>query len=186
MSSASSTRGAWRDLPDADRADADRAESGGRGGRRSEVALALREVLRTAGDTQQALARRLGIGVTDAAAIEHLLVADTDLGPVDLGHRLGIRSASATTLVDRLVRAGHVRRAPHPSDRRRLTLQVTEHALDEVLHALRPLLEGVERAAAKLTPEQAEATARFLRECAEVMRSYADGAPATQDARPDG
>ncbi|MBO4206917.1 MarR family transcriptional regulator [Micromonospora echinofusca] len=134
-------------------------------------------MLRAAGDTRQALARRLGIGTTDAAAIDLLVSSPAPLGPVELGNRLGITSASATTLVDRLVRAGHLARAPHPSDRRRLVLQVTDHALDEVYAALRPLLDGVERAAAQLSPEQAAATAGFLRAVAEVMREYADSAP---------
>ncbi|WFE38405.1 MarR family transcriptional regulator [Micromonospora sp. WMMD998] len=143
----------------------------------SEAARALREVLRVAGDTRAALARRLGIGTTDAAAIDHLVSSAEPLGPVELGNRLGIRSASATTLVDRLVRAGHVARAPHPRDRRRLSLQVTEHAVGEVLEALRPMLVGVDRAVARLTPEQAEATAAFLREVADVMRDYVATAP---------
>ncbi|MDG4802956.1 MarR family transcriptional regulator [Micromonospora sp. WMMD980] len=143
----------------------------------SEAARALREVLRIAGDTRAALARRLGLGATDAAAIDHLVFSPEPLGPVELGNRLGIRSASATTLVDRLVRAGHVARAPHPHDRRRLSLQVTEHAVGEVLEALRPMLVGVDRAVARLTPEQAEATAAFLREVADVMRDYVATAP---------
>ncbi|GAA3738728.1 MarR family winged helix-turn-helix transcriptional regulator [Micromonospora maritima] len=143
----------------------------------SEAARALREMLRVAGDTRAALARRLGIGATDAAAIDHLISSPEPLGPVELGNRLGIRSASATTLVDRLVQAGHVARAPHPHDRRRLTLQVTEHAVGEVLEALRPMLVGVDRAVARLSPEQAEATATFLREVAEVMREYVATAP---------
>lgn len=143
----------------------------------SEVARALRELLRAAGDTRGALARRLGIGTTDAAAIDHLVSSPEALGPVELGNRLGIRSASATTLVDRLVQAGHVERTPHPCDRRRLALQVTEHAVDEVRTALRPMLTGVEEAAGRLTPEQATATAAFLREVAEVMREYVATAP---------
>ncbi|SCG41708.1 MarR family winged helix-turn-helix transcriptional regulator [Micromonospora halophytica] len=143
----------------------------------SETARALREVLRAAGDTRGALARRLGIGTTDAAAIDHLISSPVPLGPVELGNRLGIRSASATTLVDRLVQAGHVERGPHPSDRRRLSLQVTERAYDEVLAALRPMLTGVEQAVARLTPEQAAATTAFLREVATVMREYVATAP---------
>ncbi|MFF5174366.1 MarR family winged helix-turn-helix transcriptional regulator [Micromonospora sp. NPDC000089] len=146
-------------------------------GNGSETARALRELLRVAGDTRGALARRLGIGATDAAAIDHLVSAPTPLGPVELGNLLGIRSASATTLVDRLVGAGHVERAPHPSDRRRLSLRVTAHGVDEVLTALRPMLDGVERAVGRLTPEQAAATTAFLREVAAVMREYVDTAP---------
>ncbi|MCM0677731.1 MarR family transcriptional regulator [Micromonospora phytophila] len=137
----------------------------------------MRDVLRVARDTRGALARRLGIGITDAAALDQLVASPEALGPVELGNRLGIRSASATTLVDRLVRAGHVERTPHPHDRRRLGLRVTDHAHEEVLAALRPMLVGIDRAVDRLTPEQAAATAGFLREIAEVMRDYVATAP---------
>ncbi|TDC01683.1 MarR family transcriptional regulator, partial [Micromonospora fluostatini] len=113
---------------------------------RSETARALREVIRASGDIRAALARRLGIGPTDAAAIDHLVASPEPLGPVELGNRLGIRSASATTLVDRLVQAGHVERTPHPGDRRRVALQVTDHAFTEVVEALSPMLAGIEQA----------------------------------------
>ncbi|SCF41032.1 DNA-binding transcriptional regulator, MarR family [Micromonospora carbonacea] len=149
----------------------------------SETVAALRDVLRVAGDIRAALGRRLGVGATDAAAIDHLVASTEPLGPVELGNRLGIRSASATTLVDRLVQAGHVARAPHPRDRRRLCLQVTDHAAAQVVEALRPMLAGVERAVDRLSPEQAAATAAFLRETAEVMREYADGTPAEPTQR---
>ncbi|WP_018254214.1 MarR family winged helix-turn-helix transcriptional regulator [Salinispora mooreana] len=138
----------------------------------SRTARALREVIRAASDTRGALARRLGIGVTDAAAIDHLAASPDPLGPVELGNRLGIRSASATALVDRLVRAGHLARTPHPQDRRRVALRVTDDGYDEVSAALRPMLAGIEQAVDRLTPEQAAATATFLQEVAEVMREY--------------
>jgi DNA-binding MarR family transcriptional regulator len=48
---------------------------------------------------------RLGIGDTDMTALEHLF-ANGPLGPVELGEKLGLRSASATALVDRLEAAG--------------------------------------------------------------------------------
>jgi len=143
----------------------------------SRTARALREVVRAASDTRGALARRLGIGLTDAAAIDHLAASPDPLGPVELGNRLGIRSASATALVNRLVRAGHVARTPHPQDRRRVALQVTDQGYDEVSAALQPMLTGIERAVARLTPEQATATAAFLHEVAEVMRTYGASAP---------
>ncbi|KXK60229.1 MarR family transcriptional regulator [Micromonospora rosaria] len=130
-------------------------------------------MIRASGDIRAALARRLGIGPTDAAAIDHLVASPDPLGPVELGNRLGIRSASATTLVDRLVQAGHVERTPHPGDRRRVALQVTDHAFTQVVEALSPMLTGIEQAVDRLTPDQAAATTAFLREVTTVMRTYA-------------
>ncbi|GIE28542.1 MarR family transcriptional regulator [Actinoplanes italicus] len=137
------------------------------------MAVAIRELLQANDDATRGLARRLGVGVTDAVALDHLLGSMAGLGPTELGHRLGIRSASATTLVDRLQSAGHAQRVPHPSDRRRQTVIATETAHAEVIGALAPLFEGIEQAVDRLDPVQAAATVAFLREVAAVMRAYA-------------
>ncbi|MEV4703271.1 MarR family transcriptional regulator [Actinoplanes sp. NPDC049316] len=159
----------------------------GRGQSYSEVSHAIREMLRAHSEASQSLARRLGLGITDATALDHLLSSENGLGPGELSRRLGIRSASATTLVDRLESTGHARRVPHPTDRRRQTVIATDQAYDEVLDALAPLFHRVEQAASRLTPDQAAATATFLRETAEAMRDYAagptrDAAGSTRDA----
>jgi DNA-binding MarR family transcriptional regulator len=141
--------------------------------RYSDVSLAIREMLQANGEATQSLARRLGVGLTDATALDHLLSSPDGLGPTELGQRLGIRSASATVLVDRLQAAGHAQRVPHPSDRRRQTVVATDHAYEEVRDALAPLLARIEEAASRLTPEQATATTAFLREASAAMRDYA-------------
>ena len=69
-----------------------------------------------------------------------------------------------------------MQRVPHPSDRRRQTVVATDHAAEEVRSALSPLLREIEAVASRLTPPEAAATARFLREVAAVMRGYADDA----------
>ena len=86
-----------------------------------------------------------------------------------------MRSASATALADRLERAGHVTRRPHPSDRRRQTLAPTEHAVSEVVAALRPLIGALNSAAAELTPQEAVVVAGFLRQAAAIMHDFAAG-----------
>nr|WP_231956973.1 MULTISPECIES: MarR family transcriptional regulator [unclassified Actinoplanes] len=141
----------------------------------SPVALAIRDMLQANGEATHSLAARLGIGVTDAVALDHLIASGDGLGPTELGQRLGIRSASATTLVDRLQAAGHAERVPHPSDRRRQSVVVTDQTYRQVLEALAPLFDRVEQAAAQLTDDQAAATAAFLHQVAAAMREYAAG-----------
>lgn len=141
----------------------------------SEPARALRKVQQAGIEANQELARRLGVGMTDVAALEHLSAATSPLGPVELGHRLGIRSASATALVDRLEQSGHVRRQPRPDDRRRVALVASEQSAQQVLAALSPLLTDIDAAAARLTEAEAAAVTRFLGEAAEAMRRYARG-----------
>ncbi len=106
----------------------------------SSLTHSLRTVLNSFNDLQRHVAHQLGLGLNDVTALEHL-VRRSDLGPADLAALLGMTTASATVLVDRLESAGHVQRRGHPEDRRRKQLVVTEHAQDEVFRALAPLLE---------------------------------------------
>ncbi len=156
--------------------DSGTSTSGDNSRRRSAPARALRLVQQASVEANQELARRLGIGITDIAALEHLSSAEQPLGPVELGHRLGIRSASATALVDRLEQSGHVRREPRPDDRRRVALVPSEHSEQQVLSALAPLLADIDAAAARLNEAEAAAVTRFLTEAAAAMRRYAKGA----------
>jgi DNA-binding MarR family transcriptional regulator len=107
---------------------------------------------------------------TDVIALDHLGAGP--LGPVELGDRLVMRSASATALVDRLETAGHVQRQPHPSDRRRLTVVPTTSAIRQVVEALGPLLADLDAAAAELPPDQQQAVARYLERVAHALHSY--------------
>jgi DNA-binding MarR family transcriptional regulator len=102
-----------------------------------------------------------------------LLQNPSPLGPVELGHRLGIRSASATTLVDRLENAGHIVRTADPADRRRQALVVTDHARIEARSALGPMIDELQRAAEDLTSAEAEAVIRYLERAAEIMSAHA-------------
>lgn len=135
-----------------------------------ELSWALREVTRANAEITRELARRLGLGVNDMTAMDHLL-QEGPLGPAELGHLLGMRSASATALVDRLEAAGHVERRPHPTDRRRLVVEPTRHAVEEVLGVIRPLVASLDAVAEELTPDERRAVARYLRRVSEVLGS---------------
>jgi DNA-binding MarR family transcriptional regulator len=139
-----------------------------------EATWVLRDVLRGNSAVNVALGRQLGLSTTDLAAMEHLLEGDRDLGPVELGHRLGIRSASATALVDRLETAGHLERKPHASDRRRRTLEVTPTALKSVMAALGPIIGDLNAVAESLSTTERAAVTRYLRAIAEVLNAHSE------------
>jgi DNA-binding MarR family transcriptional regulator len=126
-------------------------------------------------EAQQATAKKLSLRVTDLLALEHLFADRGSLGAVELGHRLGMTSASATALVDRLERAGHLIRESDSTDRRRKRLVPTEHAEHEALGVLGPMIESLHAAAGKLTDEEAGTVARYLREVAGILSGYAAG-----------
>lgn len=105
---------------------------------------------------------RLGLAATDYQALKHLLGNSEPIGPVGLGRLLGISSGSATGLVDRLQRDGHVERRPHPGDRRRQTLVVSESTAALIARHLRPLTDAVIEYASTFPPSERAAIQRFL------------------------
>lgn len=132
----------------------------------------LYEMLLASEEAGRVMAAELGVGANDAAALQRLLTHGPE-GPVDLGRALGIGSAAATILADRLERAGHVERRPHPEDRRRLQLVPTEHAGEEARRVLAPLLVLVNEAAAEFDPAEQEVVARYLEAVSAKYREYA-------------
>jgi DNA-binding MarR family transcriptional regulator len=143
----------------------------------AEATWALWEVMRGAADAGHVLAARLGLPYNDVRALSVLTESPEPLGPVELGHRLGMRSASATELVDRLEATGHVRRVRHPSDRRRVILELTEAGRQAVMAELGPLLTRFDRVAEALRPEEHAAVVEYLRAIADEQRAFRSAAP---------
>lgn len=133
------------------------------------LSLALRSFMEAARAAEDGMARRLGVTTTDLDAVT-LLIEGEPMGPVELGERLGIRSASATALADRLEANRHAERRPHPSDRRRVVLVPTEHAVQEAWRALMPLLEAVDAAHDGFSEEERAVVTRYLHEVGEALQ----------------
>lgn len=77
----------------------------------------------------QASQRYMRLGETDMRALRLLIAARNQSIPITPGmiaSHLAISTAATTKLLDRLERGGHVRRGPHPTDRRSLTVEVTD------------------------------------------------------------
>ena len=141
----------------------------------AEPTWALWELMRAAADTGHTLAARMGLPYNDVRALDVLTRSEESLGPVELGNRLGMRSASATELVDRLEAGGHVRRVRHPRDRRRVVLEVTEMGWHAAMAQLGPLLARFDRVAEGLDPEGRAAVVEYLRAIAAEQRAFDAG-----------
>ncbi|GAA4769225.1 hypothetical protein GCM10023199_57730 [Actinomycetospora chibensis] len=105
--------------------------------------------------------------------MNHVLTAEPPIGLFELGHRLGISSGSATELVARLERAGHLERRRDGHDRRRVALYLGEETLTRVLGELAPLFAAVDDAAEQFTEAELAVMGRYLRLVAERMRHFA-------------
>jgi DNA-binding MarR family transcriptional regulator len=134
----------------------------------------LRDVLDLAARVRPALGRRLDLSAAEVHALEHL--GQEPIGPVELSRRLGMTSAAATVLVHRLENAGHLHRQAHPHDGRRTVLSATPEARHRALQEIRPMIEGFDAAAAKLTAEQRAVVGAYLADVATALRAVVDPA----------
>jgi len=108
----------------------------------------------------------MGMGETDLSAIRYLLEAErrgTAVTAKDLARRLEVSSASVTALIDRLVQSGHVRRDPHPTDRRSVVIVPTHDTDAEVRETLGRMHVAMMEQAESLTSDEARVVERFLR-----------------------
>ena len=130
---------------------------------------ALRELLDVSAAVRPTVADRAGVTETELVALEHLIGAP--LGPAEVARLLGVTSAAATGIVDRLARRGHVERRAHPSDRRRTELVITDSAREDVLAHLLPMFRALAALDADLDDEERQVVDRYLRRATEAVRS---------------
>jgi DNA-binding MarR family transcriptional regulator len=113
------------------------------------------------------LASTAGISPADLDALEHL-EADGPLTQRQLGERLALTSGAVTMLVDRLERAGWVRRRPHPTDRRYVLVELAEAAAARTPPALAEYHARIRALARDVPPAHWAAICGFLAAAAEA------------------
>jgi DNA-binding MarR family transcriptional regulator len=119
----------------------------------------------------------MGMGETDILALRYLLRAQASgktVVPKDLSHFLGITSASTTSLIDRLVTSGHVRREAHPSDRRSVVVVPTVESDTEVRGTLGAMHRRMMTVAESLSAEEARTVVAFLGRMTEAIAELED------------
>jgi len=106
-------------------------------------------------------AEKVGLGPTDLQMI-HILHLYGPSTPSQLGERTGLSSGGVTVALDRLEKAGFIRRRPNPKDRRSLLVALVPSALGK----LKGLFEGVQargrRLLASLPERDLEVVLRFF------------------------
>lgn len=120
----------------------------------------------------EASRRCMRLGESDMRALRFIIVERNQGRHVTAGaisRHLGISTASTTKLLDRLAAAEHIRRTPHPTDRRALAIVVAE----ETHRAARETV-GRHHArrfdvAAALQPADRETVIAFLNELSDVQ-----------------
>ncbi|MFE4610741.1 MarR family winged helix-turn-helix transcriptional regulator [Streptomyces niveus] len=99
---------------------------------------------------------------TDIQALAAILDAETPLTPGRLRDHLGLTSGAVTACLDRLERAGHIRRSRESADRRVVHLHYLAGARSAARSHFRPLAEATERARAGFSEPELAVVLRFL------------------------
>lgn len=107
------------------------------------------------------IAERLGMNWTDLQAL-YVLANRGPATPGELAKRVNLTSGSASRMIDRLVRAGFVRRVPDEHDRRKILIEPVAAAVKQVGDRYDDLNERHRRDLEALSDAELRALLRFL------------------------
>ncbi|TLQ42981.1 MarR family transcriptional regulator [Streptomyces marianii] len=103
-----------------------------------------------------------GLHATDIQALAAILDSDTPLTPGRLREHLGLTSGAVTACLDRLERAGHIRRSRDSTDRRVVHLHYAAHGRAAARAHFQPLAEATARAQEGFSGAELGVVLRFL------------------------
>lgn len=110
----------------------------------------------------QAVAERVGMHQTDIETMDLL----NTLGPMTAGElsaRTGLTSGATTRLIDRLERAGLVRRCPDKADRRCVIIEPAHENTEKLAALFQPLAYGMEELLSTFDERELELITEFAR-----------------------
>ena len=133
-----------------------------------EASRLMRRILILNHEVEKQLARELTVNQTDLDAMQHLMQRGP-LSPSALARLLGLSTAAVTVCVDRLVRLGHVRREPHPTDRRSLLVVATKQSAQRAMESILPMIMETDALLGNYTPQEQDAITDYLNRTVQIM-----------------
>jgi DNA-binding MarR family transcriptional regulator len=143
--------------------------------RRAQLALMLRRLTVELDAVGQRFAGLHGLNRTDVRALVAIMDAARSGRPMTaggLGAAVELSSASITALVDRLERAGHVRRVRDAADRRRVVLEMSPSAMAAGAEFFGGLQRDLVASMAGYSDEDLAVVHRFLGEMTDVIVAH--------------
>lgn len=129
----------------------------------SPAVAALREVILAGERYRRAASNYLGLDIGGSQAVSYLY-GHGPMGQSELGAHLGYTTASVTALLDRLEKDGMARRRPHPSDRRRTIVELTDHGVQAVRTTGRWLIKSFDHVDPQNIPAVVDALSRIAQD----------------------
>lgn len=138
----------------------------------TELLQAVRRFRRAHEAMRRRMSADMGVSTLDLRALQLVVASERHAVPItphELGAELNVSSGAMTKLVDRLIRSDHLRRAPHPHDRRSVRLVATPHAHEELRERMSDMHARMARAAAAVPQESRAAVVSFLDELSQIL-----------------
>ena len=111
---------------------------------------------------------RLGINRSDGRCLD-IVDQHGQLSAGELARKSELSTGAITTLLDRLERAGYVRRIPDPADRRRVLVELTELARERTWEIWGPMAESAAAELARYSDAELVFMRDFLRRGREIL-----------------
>jgi len=138
-----------------------------------QVAASLRALSTEIDRLDQVAADRYGLNRTDMRALDIVGQAGP-LAPTALARLLGFTTGGVTSVLDRLERAGYVRRRPDPNDRRRPGVPATAATTARDQEIFGDLIRRTSKLLATYTDDQLQVIHDFLDRTRQLTAEYAD------------
>jgi DNA-binding MarR family transcriptional regulator len=138
-----------------------------------QVAASLRALSTQVDRLDQAAADRYGLNRTDMRALDIVGQAGP-LAPTALARLLGFTTGGVTSVLDRLERAGYIRRQPDPTDRRRQLVHATEATAARDQEVFGDLIHRTSNLLTTYTDDQLQVIHDFLDRTRQLTADYAD------------
>jgi DNA-binding MarR family transcriptional regulator len=116
------------------------------------------------------VAAKLGLNPTDHRCLE-ILQNDEDATAGELADRTGLTSGAVTAVIDRLEKAGFVRREAHPTDRRSVVIRTVPERYRELSRLFVPLAQGMSKLCAQYSEADLKVIMDYMTRSAELFRS---------------
>ncbi|MDN3351231.1 MarR family transcriptional regulator [Actinomadura sp. DC4] len=127
------------------------------------IIAAMTDLAGALGRLNDLIAQHLGIAQTDLLCLHVLNRAGASTAGT-LGARLGRTTGAVTHMIDRLEKAGYVRRKPDPRDRRRVLVEASAPALERIAAFYTGMDARCRRSVAAFSDDQLAAIHGFLRD----------------------
>jgi DNA-binding MarR family transcriptional regulator len=116
------------------------------------------------------IAERLGLSATDHKALDLAARAEGPLTAGRIAQLTGLSTGAVTGVIDRLERAGFVRRVRDTADRRKVLVEILPMDEERYAPLFSSALVATEKVLQRFSPAERAAIERYQREIVETMR----------------